>query len=182
MHERLDRRIRWRPPHSAFGIVRRHHRLLVAQLIKEQPVGRHFLRRIQPGQACAHARQRDHVIELRGRRLVLIELARTVDQHGITLNPHRLQHRGQQRVLVLAVAVTVFENVGRRVRLIAADAQRDAHVANVERHEVVQAPRLFFGSRRALGESPPPVCARCRQPSCARLAAWRTTARSASSR
>src|SRR5437879_4416990 len=38
------------------------------------------------------------------------------------------------------------------MRLVAADAERDAYVANITRHEIIEPQRLFGGSVRALGE------------------------------
>ncbi len=101
-------------------------------------------------QLLSDSRQRHHVIELRRRRLIHVQLPRTVDQHRIAPNPHSFQHRGQQRVLVLAVPITALQYVSRGVRLISSDAERNAYVTDVERHEVVQAPRLLFGSRSRL--------------------------------
>ena len=90
----LHRRIGRGALQAAIGIFRRQDRLLVAQLIENKPVGRHFGGRVQPCQACTQTQScgGDHVIELRRRGHVRIQLARTMDQYRITLNPLRPQH------------------------------------------------------------------------------------------
>ena len=49
-----------------------------------------------------------------------------------------VEQRGQQRVLVLAIAVAVGQHFAGRMRLNASQAERQAHVANVARDVVVE--------------------------------------------
>ena len=60
--------------------------------------------------------------------------------------------RSQQRVLVFAVAVLVVQHVGRRMRLVAADAERQAHVAEILRDEIVEGFGLVEIGVQALGQ------------------------------
>ncbi len=55
-------------------------------------------------------------------------------------------------MLIFAVAVATLHNVRGGVRLIPPDAERDAHVAHIPRHKIVQPPRFFRGRLRSLGE------------------------------
>ncbi len=149
-HECTDRRIRRRSLQPALRALGRHDGLLVAQLIKQKPVRRHFLRSIQPRELLSHPGQCHHVIELRRRGLVFVQFARAVNQHRITLDPYHLEHRRQQCVLILAITVSVLQNFRRRVRLVSSDAQRNAHVPDIESHKVIEPPRLLLRSRRSL--------------------------------
>ncbi len=92
------------------------------------------------------------MIELCRRGNVRIQFAIAADQHRITLYSLGPQQRGKQRVLVLAVAVSILQNVRGRVRLIAPDSERNAHVTHIPRHKIVEPPRLLAGRLRPLGE------------------------------
>ena len=50
---------------------------------------------------------------------------------GLGMKACRSQHRGEKRVLILAVAVLVTEHLTGGVGLVAADSERDADVADL---------------------------------------------------
>ena len=121
---------------------RNHQRLLLAQRIGQQAKGRDLAGRVHPDLfLVVPVTQREHgddVVELRGRRNVGIELAAGIDEHRPGVQAFGLKQRGQQRVLVFAVAVLVVEHVGGGMRLVAADSERKADVAEVLRDEIVE--------------------------------------------
>ena len=55
-------------------------------------------------------------------------------------------------MLVFAVAVLVVKHVGSRVRLVAADSEREADVAEVLRDEIVEGFGFFQVGVQALGQ------------------------------
>ena len=77
--------------------------------------------------------------------------ASMVDHHPGGAHPYRIQHGDQQRSLVLAVAITVFEDIGRRVGLISADADFNAYIADLTLHEPRHALDLAFEIGRVRG-------------------------------
>ena len=66
--------------------------------------------------------------------------------------PFGFKQRGEQRVLVFAVAVLIVKNVPGSVRLVTPQSQRKADIAEILRHEIVK--RLNFVQLivEALGE------------------------------
>ena len=117
---------------------RNDQRLLVAQRVGQQAEWSDLAGRVHPDFLVAHRQHGDDVIELRGRGNVGIELAAGVDQDGIGVEAFGLEQRRQQRVLVFAVAVLIVKDVGGSVRLIAADSERQADVAEILRDEIVE--------------------------------------------
>src|SRR5580658_1268116 len=62
------------------------------------------------------------------------------------------EHRGQQRVLVLAIAVLVFENRFGRVRLVASDSEGYADIPHLRGDVIVDSLDLFVISGLVLDE------------------------------
>ena len=123
---------------------RNHQRLLLAQRVGQQAEGRDFAGRIHPDFFFVrHGQHGDDVIELRGRRNIRIELAAGIDQHRRGVQAFGLKQRGQQRVLVFAVAVLIVQNVGGGMRLVAPHAERKADVAEILRDEIIERLGLF---------------------------------------
>ena len=117
-------------------------RQLVAQTEGQQAEGSNFAGGIHPDFFVRrrHGQQGDHVIELRGRRHVGIELAAGVDQYRRRMQALGFEQGGKQGVLVFAVAVLVVKNVSGSVGLVAAHAERQADVAEILRDVVVETP------------------------------------------
>ena len=119
------------------GRGRDHQRLFLAQGVGEQAEGSDFAGRIHPDFLAAHREHGDHVIELRGRRDVGIELQAGIDENRIRVKAFGFEKRCEQRVLVFAIAVLIVKNVGGSVGLVAADTEGKAHIAEVLRNVVV---------------------------------------------
>ena len=82
--------------------------------------------------------KRKCVIELQRRRHIGIDFGLGIDQNRKTVQSLRLEHRFEKRGLVLAVAVTILQNLRGSVRLVAPNAERETHVTNVSRDPVVE--------------------------------------------
>src|SRR5262249_7129095 len=110
---------------------------LLAQIRREQAERRHLRRRVYPERFLPELYGGDHVVELRGRWHIGIELARGVDERRRRLYSSRREHRGQQSMFVLAIAVLIREHFSRRMRLVATLSERKADIAEILRHEIV---------------------------------------------
>ncbi len=94
---------------------------------RQQPLGRRIHR---------HAHREDGVVEAQARRRVGADSSAVgIDQQQRGIDAGLRQHHAEQVGLVLAVAKAVGKYLGRGVRLEAADAQLDGHVADVPLHE-----------------------------------------------
>ena len=78
-------------------------------------------------------------------RLELMSTERSVQAFG-------LEQRRQQRVFIFAVAVLVVKHVGGGVWLVAADSERQADVAEIFRHEIVEGFGFFEIGVQAFGQ------------------------------
>ena len=117
-------------------------RLLVAQGAGQHAHRRNLLCRVHPQQFTLERHNRDHVIELGGRRYGGIEIAAVGNERRPCLDAFGLQQRGQQRVLVFAIAVFVGQHVVGRMGLVAADAKLQRHIMNVQGNIVKMARTL----------------------------------------
>src|SRR5437773_6199300 len=77
-----------------------------------------------------------------------------MDEDRVGLDSNRLEQGSKKRVLVLAVPVSVLEDVVSGMRLKAADTKGDAHVAKIQRHIAINRLDLLgirLGVLRKLG-------------------------------
>src|ERR1700684_1770029 len=81
-----------------------------------------------------------------------IDFSREGNEHRVGWDVCGLQHGGEQSVLVLAVAVLIFENVGSGMWLIAAEAKGEADVANILGDIIVESGDFVELGRAALDE------------------------------
>ena len=94
-------------------------RILAPQSHEEETVGSYTARAVEPDALATKVRGRNHMIELRWRRNLGVEIIAGVDENSVTGNAAAFEQRRQQRVFVLAISILVMEHVGRRVRLVA---------------------------------------------------------------
>ena len=73
----------------------------------------------------------DNVVKLRGRWHLGVELVGGADQRRISLDAHGLEKRLEERMLVLAVAVSVVEDIHGGVRLVTANPERQADISKL---------------------------------------------------
>ena len=74
------------------------------------------------------------------------------NQGGVGVDTDDIEHGGEERVLVFTVAVLIGENFGGGVRLVAAEAEGEADVANIFRDVGVECLDLFGIGCEVLGE------------------------------
>ena len=125
-------------------------RFLPAQVVGEQAEGRDLRGGIQPDHFLADRHHADDVVELRGRGQVGINFAAGIDERGGGVNAQRVEQPFQQRVLVLAVAVLVGKDFSGGMRLIAANTERQADVAEILGDVVVDGLQLLHVGVAAL--------------------------------
>ena len=115
--------------------LRRHHAVHLRRLI---PLG--YLNRA------------DHVVAKDRRRIRVNHSALGMHHQQRAVDSHARQHRRQQRRLVLAIAITVFEDVRCRMRLIAAHAHLNVVVANLLLHKLTDGLGLVIEIRLACSQ------------------------------
>src|SRR6185312_10638540 len=76
----------WRFNETTVGVRSRKHRLLVTQLIENQPKRCHFSGGIKPYEVFIDARGGNDMVELSGRRHIRIQLALGMNEHRVALN------------------------------------------------------------------------------------------------
>src|ERR1700691_321844 len=81
-----------------------------------------------------------------------IDFSREGNEHRVGWDVCGLQHGGKQSVLVLAIAVLIFENVGSGMWLIAAEAKGEADIANIFGDVIVEGRDRVELGRAALDE------------------------------
>src|SRR5579859_6595259 len=84
----------------------------------------------------------------RGKRRI-DEAAMRIHQHPRRADADGVQHSDQERGFILAVTVTVLEDLGSWMRLQPADPDLDAHVANFPLHKTGNALNLCLEVCRA---------------------------------
>ena len=114
----------------------------------EQAIRSDFGRGVEPCGLISDVGERDDVVESSGRRNIFVEGSVGADQCGVRRNARGGEHGSEQRGLVFAVAVLVGEDVGGFVRLVPANAEGDADVADLRANESVDGAGLLF--RRGL--------------------------------
>ena len=120
------------------AVLRNNQRLFFAQLRGEQTEWRNFGGAIHPHFVFRERNQRENVIELRRRGNLRIKLASGINQHRRCVIARGFEQRGEQSVLVLAVAVFVVQHIGGSMRLKSSHSERQADVAKIRRNVVVK--------------------------------------------
>ena len=114
----------------------------MAQRGNEQTKRGDFGGGIHPNQVGAVVRGGNQMIELRGRGNGGVERAQQRNQDGIGRDIDGLQQRGQEHVLIRAIAVLILENFGSGVGLIASESEGKTNVADIFSDITVE--RLHF--------------------------------------
>ena len=115
-----------------------HQRLLFTQRVSEQTKRADLAGGVHPYFFFAQRKQRNDVIELRRRWNIHIELVRRIDQHRRSVKAFCFEERLKQSALIFAVAILIVQHIGSGMRLVAAEAEREADVTEVERDKVVE--------------------------------------------
>ncbi len=132
---------------------RNGQRLLVAQGCGDDAHGRDFLGGIHPEHFAVERHEGDDVVELSRRGCGRIGFAAAGDEYRPGFDAFGLQHGGQQRVFVFAIAILVGEYVVSRVRLVAADAEFERDIVDMQRDIVEEGPDFVFVRCEAFGEA-----------------------------
>lgn len=107
---------------------------------------------VQPKEIAAARDSRNDVVELGRRGQVRIQFVLGADQRGISFEASSAQKRGQQSVLVLAIAILIGEDFGGGVGLVASNAEGDADVAEAHADKVVDGAKFGIIVGSALGQ------------------------------
>src|SRR3984957_1582353 len=87
-------------------------------------------------QAIRQLHRNDHVIETIVRGHIACDCAAlAINHHMEGINSYFVQHRASQGCFILAIPVTMGKNLGRRMRLKAANAKLNGDVADVVLHK-----------------------------------------------
>ena len=106
-------------------------RRFIAQWRGKQAERRNFGGRVHPNKFRADRHGSDQVIELRRGGHRDIQGTRKGNEHGVGRDVCGREHSGEQSVLILAIAILIFENVRSGVRLVAAEAEGEADVTDI---------------------------------------------------
>ncbi len=126
---------------------------LVPQAGQQVPGDPEGVRAVYPqpvGGRRPQAHDTDHMVELLGARHVVAEVvAGAVDQDWPHVDAQASGEGRQKCVFVLAVAIPVLEDLGRRAGLHASNAEAHIEIADVRRDECVEGPDFLAGGGRS---------------------------------
>ena len=119
--------------------LRRRHEVRAVAQVRRQKVAARLVRRVHEHIFSVHLRGGDGVVEERRRHLFVHLRAASADEDGVRLESGDPEHRDEKRGLVAADSVAVVEGERHVVRRVAwrGVLHREAHVANLLRHELV---------------------------------------------
>src|SRR6266851_5121987 len=156
-----ERQVRRRREQHGRLVAGDYQRLLVAKRRYQVPERAYFRSCVQPEEIFTLRDNADHVVELSGGWHIRIEPVSGIDEGWVCSYAIRLQQRGEQRMLILAVAVLIAQNVSRRVRLVAPDPKGNTNISELGANVVVYGmqscrrvrctPREFSGFGEDLG-------------------------------
>ena len=129
-----------------------HQGLLLSQRGQQHAEWSDLGGRVQPDLLVSRPQVADDMIELEGRGKGRVDVSRDGGQGRLHVQTRDLRHCGQQRALVLAVAVLIAEDFRRGMGLIAPRAERQTDVAELLRDEAVDRAEFVGPVGQVLGE------------------------------